>query len=228
MALKVLSKNNITCYNHDDGLYFFGERGFTPEGEVLCSVKIGVASDLSKRIAQYKTHSCQLFHQENHILTKKPSFCEHWGKAEEFAHGMIKLIALGKPSYSWEWYYVSEPVYFELCKDPWQIFSQDKMKELLKLATKTKNNNRFYINKEDYDKIYKHDKMMTEQVIARETINKIRNEEINTLQATVKTYQSLLETYEKEKQVISEHYLYSVKFHNAPWYKRILMALRII
>lgn len=228
MALKILSKNNISCYNHDSGLYFFGERGITPEGELLCSVKVGVASDLSKRITQYKTHSCQLYHEEHHILIEKPSFCENWGQAEDFAHNMIALISIGQPPYGLEWFYVSEVIYFELCKNPWQIFDVSKMKHLQELAKKTKNNNRFYINKIDYDKIYQHDKYMTEQVIARETINKKQEEEIQHLKELSKSYFELIQAYEKEKEILNNHYNYSVRFHLSPWWKRILMALNII
>lgn len=228
MALKILSKNNISCYNHESGLYFFSERGLTPEGELLCSVKIGVASDLSKRITQYKTHSCQLHHQAHHILTKKPSFCANWSKAEEFAHNMINLIAIGQPPYGLEWFYVSETIAFELDKDPWQIFDVSKMERLKELAKKTKNNNRFYINKTDYDKIYQHDKYMTEQVIARETINKKQEEEIQHLKELSKSYFELIQAYEKEKKILNNHYNYSIRFHLSPWWKRILMALNII
>lgn len=228
MALKILSKNDITCYNHDDGLYFFGERGFTPEGELFCSVKIGVASDLSKRIAQYKTHSCQLFHKENHILTKKPSFCKHWGEAEEFAHDMINLIALGKPPYGWEWYYVSEPVYFELCKDPWQIFNQDKIEELKKLAKETKNNNRFYIEKTKYDILHQEYDKIIRQISSYATLARQQTENIDNLNKNIAAYKKLVKAYEDEKQSVSQHYLYSIKFNSAPWWKRILMAMRII
>ena len=225
MALKVLSKNNITCYNHDDGLYFFGERGFTPEGELLCSVKIGVASDLAKRIATYKTHSCQLFHQENHILTEKPSFCQNWGQAEEYAQDIIKtFLAIGQPPYSWEWYYVSEPVYFELCKDPWQIFIPNKIKELQALANETKNYNRFFIEKEKYDVLYKEYEEVKNQLV----IDKGQKEEIQNLKEMIKACKELIKAYENGHEVEHEHCLYSIKFNSAPLWKRLLMAMRII
>lgn len=227
MALKVLSNNNITCDTHDSGIYFLGERGLTPDGELLCSVKIGWGGDLSRRISQYKTHSCQLFHQQHHVLTKQLPIPSGYDM-ETFAHSMLAVLAIGLPSYSREWYYVSEPVYFELCKDPWQIFDADKMGELIKLAEKTKKNNRYYINKTEYDKIYKHDKMMTEQVINRETVIKQQAEEIEALNKTRQSYFELIQTYAKEDKLKQYHYEYSVRFHLAPWWKKILMALNII
>jgi len=227
MALKVLSNNNITCDNHDSGIYFFGERGLTPDGELLCSVKIGWGGDLSRRIKQYKTHSCQLFHQEHHILTKKLPIPKGYDM-ETYAHLMLELLAIGLPSYSREWYYVSEPIYFELCKNPWQIFDVNRMDELIKLAQNTKNDNRFYINKNEYDKIYKHDKTMTEQVINYATINKKQEKEIEELKKINQSYLQLVQSYEEEKKLIQQHYNYSVRFHLAPLWKKILMALNII
>ena len=112
---KELPEYKISCYNvslpYDIcGLYFLGDIKYDPTYGKIFLIKIGCSSNLIKRVNSYLTHN-PMFYCDNTILPYGA-----YEKGESNAHEFLARVAIGRPTYSKEWFIVDETTYFELCE----------------------------------------------------------------------------------------------------------------
>ena len=106
------AKSNI---NHM-GCYFVGMVGFNPITETsYYLVKVGFASDISRRIKQYANTNPMLYHN-NCVLCVDGMNEEGYRMSEHTCHEFLARHAIGRAQNSNEWFYVSKETYLWMCE----------------------------------------------------------------------------------------------------------------
>lgn len=96
------------------GLYFIGEIGYNPIiNQKFFMVKIGQTENIKKRMAQYRTHNPNFWHENCSLKIDTWQDREYY---ETLAHKALNNICIKKCPNADEWFIVSEKIYFELCE----------------------------------------------------------------------------------------------------------------
>lgn len=99
---------------HFSGLYFLGCVGCNPvTGEYQYCVKVGISSDISKRLKGHASSNPLLFHSHASL----PFTDANAGASEGNCHNYLDRIAIGMPAESEEWWFVDKETYMKLCSN---------------------------------------------------------------------------------------------------------------
>jgi len=105
--------------NHSAGLYFLGMIGVNPAGQEYYLVKIGAATDIAERVNAYAAYNPMIYH--NNIVYNCTNIAENERKAHEF----LAKISYARGQKTREWFYVSKPIYYNLCRNPWKYIFKE-------------------------------------------------------------------------------------------------------
>ena len=100
---------------HFQGLYWVGCVGFDPIKKLpIPNGKIGLASDVSKRMKNYCTHNPMVWHNDCSLKVEGDyaTLCE----MERTAHKFLEKVATRLCPNTAEWYEFSETIYLALCE----------------------------------------------------------------------------------------------------------------
>lgn len=100
------------------GLYFIGETHFNPyTKEEFYWVKIGLSTNLAKRMKQYDTHCPMLWR-----IAFKTNLHKCLEIEEEYYHDRLKEIAVAGCNHNEEWFLVNRETYLEMCDKGFSYF----------------------------------------------------------------------------------------------------------
>lgn len=99
------------------GLYFLGDVRANPHtGEMFYSVKIGLSSNIKKRMNSYRTSNPMAYK-----IDCKP--CEDYEIQEQWYQSLLSQIALYRNQNNDEWWFVDRDTYLEMCEKKFDYFS---------------------------------------------------------------------------------------------------------
>lgn len=110
------NRTNLKNAPETSGLYFFGSTAFNPEtSEVQFWVKIGLGSNLQKRVKSYGTYAPSIF-----IIGYKETR-NHYNEEHQY-HKLLENIALYRNQNSTEWWMVDKEAYLQMCQKGFSFF----------------------------------------------------------------------------------------------------------
>lgn len=115
-TLPVIDMPCAKSTTNDMGCYFVGMVGMNPiTEENYYLVKVGFASDISRRIKQYANTNPMLYHN-NCVLCIEGMDEEGYRIGEHTCHEFLARHAIGRAQNSNEWFYVSKETYLWMCE----------------------------------------------------------------------------------------------------------------
>lgn len=115
-ALPVIDMPCAKTNNTKMGCYFVGMVGMNPiTQENYYLVKVGFATDISRRIKQYANTNPMLYHN-NCVLCIDGMDEAGYRDGEHNCHLYLARHAIGRAQNSNEWFYVNKETYLELCE----------------------------------------------------------------------------------------------------------------
>ena len=101
------------------GLYFLGETHFNPfTHEEFYWVKIGLSTNLKRRMKEYDTH-CPMLWRIGYILADNDCL----EREEEWYHDKIKEVGIATCNHNEEWFLVDRNTYLEMCAKGFNYFN---------------------------------------------------------------------------------------------------------
>lgn len=115
-TLPVIDMPCAKSNTNDMGCYFVGMVAFNPITETsYYLVKVGFATDISRRIKQYANTNPMVYHNDC-VLCIDDMDEAGYRDGEHNCHLYLARHAIGRAQNSNEWFYVSKETYLEMCE----------------------------------------------------------------------------------------------------------------
>lgn len=133
IKISPVEKAPATC-GHERGLYLVGNTTFNPfTNEKFYRIKVGQASDFTKRMKNYATHNPCLWKADFKIVD------DFISSYEEECHRQLTKVSFGIVEGTKEWFEVDRDTYLEICTKGFDFFdfsTLDSFVEWINLKTK--------------------------------------------------------------------------------------------